>query len=83
MVLKLIGLFLWNDEKTVADREFRQAVWYGDNFDSNIVILLQGGDCWTVRNSLELIQKVVEDAHNISIYGNFFNALASILLQPI
>jgi hypothetical protein len=76
-------LFLWNEEKAIADSEFRQAVWYGNNFDSNIVILLRGGDCWRVRKSLELIQKIVEGAHNITVYGDFFDSLASILLQPI
>jgi hypothetical protein len=60
-----------------------------NDFDLNIVILLQGGDCWRVRKSLELIQKIVGDAHNSIIRklirddDEMFDSLASILLQPI
>jgi hypothetical protein len=50
--------FLWTKElETVGNRVnnsfFGKAVWRTNNFDSNMVKLLNGGDCWRLRKSLE------------------------------
>jgi hypothetical protein len=81
-------LFLWTEElatvdSIIEDSIFRQNVWCKNNFDSNIARLLQEGDCWRVRKSLELIQNIVGNADHIIISSEIFDSLASILLQPL
>jgi hypothetical protein len=80
--------FLWTKEKAmihnkVEDSVFRQDVWYNNNFDDNMVKLLQEGDCWRVRKSLNLIDEIVDDADDLTVSVDIFNSLACILLQPM
>lgn len=79
---------LWTEEKAmihnkVEDSAFRQNVWYNNDFDDNMVKLLQEGDCWKVRKSLELLDEIVEDADDLTVSVEIFDSLALILLQPM
>jgi hypothetical protein len=62
---------------------FRQYLWLDNCFDSNLVRLFEGGDCWRVRKSLELIHKFVDDAWDMAVSSKTFDALASIILQKM
>jgi hypothetical protein len=88
MVLERFSI-LWIEELRTVDNDedsvFRQNVWCDNNFDSNMVRLLQGGNCWRVSKSLELILKIVDDemGSDILISAELFDALASIILIPV
>jgi hypothetical protein len=73
-------LFLWTEEKEMAHDIFRED---SNDFDSNLIKLFEGGNCWRVRKSLVIIQKIVDDTHDIPVSVDFFCSLASILLQPL
>jgi hypothetical protein len=78
--------FLWTKElETVGDNvnksTFGKAVWQ-NNFGSNMVKLLNGGDCWRLRKSLELLVEMVGDACDLPVSVEIFESLAPILLQP-
>jgi hypothetical protein len=79
--------FLWTKElekvgNDVTKSTFGKAVWRTNNFDSNMVKLLNGGDCWRLRKSLELLVKMVGDPCDLPVSVEIFESLASILLQP-
>jgi hypothetical protein len=73
-----LGTVDGNAEETV----FRENIWKFNDFDSNMVILLQGGNCWRVSKSLELMLKLV-DGSDLEISAELFDALASIVLHPV
>jgi hypothetical protein len=60
-------------EEHVQDVDFCQKVWNSNNFDSNMVKLLKGGDCWRIKKSLELIQNIVDNdlAYDLTVNVNF------------
>jgi hypothetical protein len=58
-------------------------VWISNDFESNIIKLLEGGDCWRMRKSLESLSKIVGNASDLSVSTEMFKSLVSILLQPI
>lgn len=45
--------------------------------------LFKGGDRWRIKKSLELLLKMVGDKSCLSVGKEFFEALASIILQPM
>jgi hypothetical protein len=63
---------------------FVETVWHNNDFESNMIKLLEGGDCWRVRKSLESLSEIVGNAsNNLSVSSEMFKSLVSILLQPI
>jgi hypothetical protein len=83
-------LFLWSTEEPCTYGGFLRIVWsWVNDFDLIIAKLLRGGDCWRVRKSLGLIQKIIGLHNNTFIrksihdFDEMFDSLASILLQPI
>jgi hypothetical protein len=82
-------VFLWTEEVVivddivVGDNDFLITVWENNDFESNIVKLLKGGDCWRVRKSLDLIFGMVwPDKYTMSLSMEIFDSLAFIILEP-
>jgi hypothetical protein len=65
------------------DSNFCGYVWNDNDFDGNIVTLLNGGDCWRVSKSLELLADIANDESDLTVGIELFDALASIILQPL
>jgi hypothetical protein len=93
---KVLGRFsvLWTEElakvnNVVVDSDFGKEVWMNNNFRSNLIKLLEGGDCWRVRKSLNLLLQIVGDwrdydsLRDLSVGTKFLNSLASITLQSL
>jgi hypothetical protein len=77
-------LFIWTEQgERMIDSFIRQNVWDHNNFESNIIKLIKGGDCWRVRKSLKLIQNVVVDCTDLGVNVEVFDSLASMLLHPL
>jgi hypothetical protein len=63
------------------DADFCGHVWNGNDFDSSVATLLNGGDCWRVRKSLELLVAIVDDQSDLTTCIELFEALAFIILK--
>jgi hypothetical protein len=64
---------------------FGQSVWKNNEFDDNIVKLLDGGDCWRLRKSLKLISSLVDPEIcncDFKVSIDVFDSLASVILHP-
>jgi hypothetical protein len=82
-------LFLWTAELVTVDlmtvdSVFGNKVWEANEFYGNMVELLKGGDRWRVQKSLEVLSKLVDKDgdYSLSLGNEFFESLASIVLQP-
>jgi hypothetical protein len=70
-------------ENMLVDSGFDYSVWYSKNFERNVASLLRGGDCWRVRKLMESILKMVGDKCDLPVGAEFFDSLASVILQSM
>jgi hypothetical protein len=82
--------FLWTELLAAVDNDiecinFGEAVWYNNNFDSNLAKLSRGGDCRRVRKSLVFITHMINGESDciLIVSAEMFDSLASIILQPM
>lgn len=87
--------FLWSEDLLTFQNEtdhigsikcsnFGKTVWGSNYFDGNMVKLLNGGDCWRVRKTLELISDNFKGmTSNLIVSVAIFDSLASTLLEPL
>jgi hypothetical protein len=64
---------------------FKESVWKDNEFDDNMVKLLNGGDCWRLRKSLKLLSALVDPEIgncDFKVSIEIFNSLASVILHP-
>jgi hypothetical protein len=72
-----------NEDGDSFDSNFCGHIWNDNHFDSYVVTLLNGGDCWRVSKSLELLADIASDESDLTVGIELFDALASIILQPL
>lgn len=83
-------LFLWTEELATVDNVINKSVlrnttWLMNGFDTNMVKLMGGGDCWRLRKPLEVLSKLIDNDRDcdIVVSAEFFDSLASIISHPM